>query len=125
MHSQKSKIKLAPRLRWGVGRDTNKFNFYKLGSILFSFLAFGLIVNAVWQFTAHKNSTPKLDPQVLGEVDNQQSNQVFIEYKVKSGDTLFTIARDYNVEWTTLATINKLEAPFRLQVGQSIKIPKQ
>ncbi|HAG27627.1 TPA: hypothetical protein DCG61_02505 [Patescibacteria group bacterium] len=125
MNSQKYKIKLAPRLRWGVGRDTNKFNFYKFGSILFSFLAFGLLVNAVRQFTDPQDSIPNSEPQVLGEVDTKESNEIFTEYKVKSGDTLFTIARDYNVEWTMLATINKLEAPFSLRVGQAIKIPKQ
>lgn len=124
MLSSKNKIKLAPRLRWGVGRDTNKINFFKIGSGIFWVLIIGLAINAGYQFIS-KSQTSENTPQVLGEVDNQESKQLFTEYQVRGGDTLFTIAQDHKVDWTMLATINGLKAPFTLQVNQTLKIPKQ
>ena len=70
-------------------------------------------------------SNPEAAPQVLGETDQPTNTELFTEYKVKTGDTLFTIAKDHNVEWTMLATINNLKAPFTLHAGQTLKIPKQ
>lgn len=43
-------------------------------------------------------------------------------YKVKSGDTLFTIALKYDVAISQLRRVNRLKSD-RLKVGQSIKIP--
>ncbi|HMQ01884.1 MAG TPA: LysM domain-containing protein [Candidatus Doudnabacteria bacterium] len=120
----KNKIKLSPRLRWGVGRDTRKFDFYKIGGGIFSIFILGLLINAGWLLITPNNSPSDNTPQVLGEIDNQQT-ELFSEYQVKNGDTLFSIAREYNVEWTMLATINNLKAPFTLQVNRTIKIPKR
>lgn len=125
MITSKNKIKLSPRLRWGVGRDTNKISFFKLGGALFLTLSAVLVIRAGWLLFSPEQTNINANPQVLGETDNQATDQLFTEYKVKAGDTLFTIAQENNVEWTMLATINNLKAPFTLQTNQTLKIPKQ
>lgn len=125
MMTSKNKIKLAPRLRWGVGRDTNKISFFKLGGAVFLTLSAALVIRAGWLLFSPDQNSAETTPQVLGQTDNTNLDQLFIEYKVKSGDTLFTIAQENNVEWTMLATINNLKAPFTLQANQTLKIPKQ
>lgn len=124
MITSKNKIKLAPRLRWGVGRDTNKISFFKLGGALFLTLSAVLVIRAGWLLFSPNQEASPANPQVLGEVDKADTSELFTEYKVKPGDTLFTIAQDHNVEWTMLATINNLKAPFTLHTDQTIKIPK-
>jgi murein DD-endopeptidase MepM/ murein hydrolase activator NlpD len=44
-------------------------------------------------------------------------------YKVKSGDTLVTIARQFNVSMMTLWWANKLKAKDDLHIGQVLRIP--
>lgn len=123
--ASKNKIKLAPRLRWGVGRDTNKINLLKISSGIFLVLSAALIIRAGWLLFSTEDTGTPVSPQVLGQTDTQPSNQLWTEYEVKTGDTLFTIATEHDVEWTMLATINSLKAPFTLQTGQAIKIPQQ
>ena len=45
-----------------------------------------------------------------------------IQYVVKSGDNLSSVARDYNMTTKQLAELNDLEAPYSLRVGQKIKV---
>ena len=87
-------------------------------------LSAALIIRAGWLLFSDADSTNN-NPQILGETDQITSSHLFSEYQVKPGETLFTIAKDNEVEWTMLATINNLKAPFTLQVGQTLKIPKQ
>lgn len=44
-------------------------------------------------------------------------------YTIKNGDTLFSIARAYNIPLEELIRVNGLETPDRLAVGQNIFIP--
>lgn len=44
-------------------------------------------------------------------------------YVVKSGDRLWKIAREYNLEWKDLAEYNKLDNPNLIFVNQKIEIP--
>jgi murein DD-endopeptidase MepM/ murein hydrolase activator NlpD len=44
-------------------------------------------------------------------------------YKVKSGDTLATIARHFDVSMMTLWWANKLESKDKLHIGQQLRIP--
>jgi len=48
-----------------------------------------------------------------------------IDYKVSSGDTLFSIARKYKVSISDLVKLNKLGSSTLLQPGQVLKIPKK
>lgn len=45
--------------------------------------------------------------------------------KIKSGDTLYSIAKSENIKVYELADYNKLSAPFTLKVGQIISIPSK
>lgn len=118
-----NKIKLSPRLRWGVGRNNSNINFFKIGGIVCLVLAVGLVGRATFKlFDNAETSQP--NPQVLGAVDNSTGQASFKEYKVKKGDTLFTISKEFNVDWTALATLNNLKPPFSLSVNQALKIPQ-
>ena len=50
--------------------------------------------------------------------------QGFITYTVKSGDTLYLIARRYNVSVNRLIEINSITNPNQLQIGQQLLIPR-
>ncbi len=125
MMSSKNKIKLAPRLRWGVGRDTNQINFFKISGGIFMILSAALIIRAGWLLFSDPETTTENSPQVLGQTDEISPSDLFVEYQIQPGETLFSIAKNNDVEWTMLATINNLKAPFILQVGQKLKIPKK
>lgn len=45
-------------------------------------------------------------------------------YLIKAGDTLFTIAKEYQITWQKLASYNGIANPNKIQVGQVLKIPK-
>lgn len=113
-------------MKLGVGRAYAPGQAMKLGS--FSFLALALIlsVNAI-NIYSNRPQTPAGEGQVLGASDAQTQNQPgsqFIEYTVKKGDTLFAVAQQFNHSWTTIATLNNLEAPFNLKPGDILQIPK-
>lgn len=65
-------------------------------------------------------------PQVAGAETTTPSEpqKAFKDYTVKKGDTVFSIAQSNNLEWTALATINNLKAPFTLKTGQVLQIPQ-
>lgn len=65
------------------------------------------------QITAKENIIPKSTTRV----DLQ-------EITIKSGDTLYSISRKYEIPVNDLAVMNKISAPFNLSVGQKIKVPK-
>lgn len=46
-----------------------------------------------------------------------------IKYKVKSGDSLYSIATQYGITWQELASANGLTGASRLNVGQELVIP--
>ncbi len=59
----------------------------------------------------------------------KEKKQVFVEtkdfakHKVETGETIYSIARLYNVSVTSLAKLNKLDAEFTIYVGQNIIVP--
>lgn len=132
MFFHKTKIELSPRLKFGVGRGYTNNQKLKIATLIFLVLAFVLSLNAlrlIFSGPVPKNSaTEEASPQVLGATDEKNSanlNEIhFIEYKVIKGDTLFNISQKFNVNWTTLATLNNLKSPFSLKPGQILKIPK-
>lgn len=131
MFHQKKKFELSPRLKFGVGRGYSQNQTLKYAAIACLLIAGGLTANALRLAFFHAISTPTQAeslPQVLGVSDTRESSGQtsvqFIEYKVQKGDTLFNVSQRHNINWTTLATLNNLQSPFTLKVGQSIKIPK-
>jgi hypothetical protein len=47
----------------------------------------------------------------------------WVEYKVKAGEDIKTLAEKFNVSWKLLAKTNKLKAPYALKLGKKIKVP--
>ena len=48
-----------------------------------------------------------------------------MEYEVLEGENILDIAEKFNVEWKTLAAINKLSAPYIVKEKTKIKIPRK
>lgn len=46
-----------------------------------------------------------------------------VEYRVKSSDTLESVAKKHNTTWGKIAKLNKLEKPYTLRQGQILRIP--
>jgi len=54
----------------------------------------------------------------------KEENQVFQTYKVKRGDSIYSIARAYNVDPSTLLLLNGLNKDDMIYPDQEITIPK-
>jgi nucleoid-associated protein YgaU len=125
MPKSRNKIQLSPQLKLGVGRGRSKNRVLKYGGFIFLLASFVLVGWTTYVVYRHSSqpSESQANPSVLGAEDD--SSQVFTTYTVAKGDTVFNIAQKYEMNWTTLATINNLSAPFTLKVGQTLKIPNQ
>jgi LysM repeat protein len=127
MPLRNKKFELSPRLKLGIGRGYSQNQILKFSAILCLALALGLTVNAFRLVLKDKNQN-SANPQVLGASDtkpaNGQAPVQFTAYTVAQGDTLFNISQKFNIDWTTLATLNNLKSPFVLKLGQVINIPK-
>lgn len=127
------KVELSPKLKLGVGRGLSSVNILKISGTIFLVIAFILILNSTLLVLTKSRSSiasKQAQPQVLGASDavpatNQQPDNNFIVYKVVSGDTVFSIAQKYGISWSTIATLNNLNTPFILKIGQELKVPKQ
>ena len=58
-------------------------------------------------------------------VPNNKSNNIFMKYKIKNGDTLSLIADTYGVSVDTLAALNGLNKANYIYPNQEIIIPKE
>jgi LysM repeat protein len=126
--ASKQKFELSKTLKLGVGRAYAPGQLMKIGSFMLLTASLALGINAIRLY----NNKPanSHSPQVLGAIDKAQANDdetssQLITYKVVKGDTLFMISQKHNISWTTLATLNNLDAPFTLKPGSTLKIPKQ
>src|SRR3989344_3793497 len=129
MSYSNKKFELSPRLKLGVGRGYSQNRILKISAVFCLILALGLGINAVRLiFSGGKTDNQAKnanEAQVLGASDSQTSSDTqFVEYKVLKGDTLFNISQKFNINWTTLATLNNLKSPFSIKPGQILKIPK-
>jgi LysM domain len=129
MAFSKKKFELSPRLKLGVGRGYSQNQILKFSAIACLILALFLTANAFrLVFSGKDNASNSQNPQVLGASDTKQPNGQatvqFTAYTVQKGDTLFNISQKFNIDWTTLATLNNLKSPFVLKAGQIINIPK-
>jgi LysM repeat protein len=127
------KVELSPKLKLGVGRGPSSVNILKISGTVFLLIALGLTINSLRYILSPARVVTTQNPsqpKVLGASDtaaggSQNTNDNFIIYTVKSGDTVFSIAQKYNIAWTTIATLNNLTPPYTLKIGQELKIPKQ
>ena len=56
-------------------------------------------------------------------VDDNEAGKKSIRYKVRSGDTVWSIAKKFKVSRSDLIRINLIENPKRLRIGAEILIP--
>lgn len=54
---------------------------------------------------------------------NNPNNKNYIRYTVKTGDLLWKIARDHNVEIQDIIKLNNMKAPYYIYIEQTILIP--
>ncbi len=126
MSNLKHKVKLSPKLQLGVGRSAGRGSILPYATMIFLVISGVLAIRAGYMVINKSSNVTPPEPQVLGVNDSPVTTEsLFQEHVVKSGDTVFSIGQKYNITWTPIATINGLEAPFTLQVGQVLKIPKQ
>ncbi len=130
MFHPREKFQLSPKLKLGVGRGFTTNKALKYGASACLIIAAGLTLNALKiMFTHHDSGNSLTVPQVLGASDTKTSAAYapevqFIQYTVQKGDTLFDISQKFNIEWTTLATLNNIQSPFTVKAGQILNIPK-
>lgn len=55
----------------------------------------------------------------------KSSDQLFLAYKVRQGDTIYSIANEYNVNPDTLLLLNGLDKNEYIYPNQELTIPKQ
>lgn len=82
---------------------------------LYSKVSFGTTVNIY--NSAIDNENPSYDNPSPSENTEQKT------YVIKSGDTLWKIAKTHGVSISQLAEINNLSDPNRLHIGQELIIP--
>lgn len=123
------KFELSPRLKLGVGRGYSNNQILKFSAIFCLILALFLTFNAVRLISKNKTQPDSGMPEVLGASDSKDTskdnNAQYITYTTGKGDTLFNISQKFNIDWTTIATLNNIRSPFILKNGQVLKIPKQ
>jgi nucleoid-associated protein YgaU len=127
MALRNKKFELSPRLKLGVGRGYSQNQILKISAITCLILALGLTFNA-FRLIKDRGAEGSSTPQVLGATDVKQNDgksaAQITAYTVQKGDTLFNISQKFNIDWTTLATLNNLKSPFILKSGDIINIPK-
>ncbi len=47
----------------------------------------------------------------------------WVEYEIKSGEDINSLAKRFDVSWKLLARVNKLKPPYALKTGEKIKVP--
>lgn len=67
----------------------------------------------------------KEEVPIIEEEQIEKETEEYTIYKVESGDTLWSIAKKFNVTVDDIIKANELEDPNKLQVGQELKIPKE
>ncbi len=124
MNLPKQKVKLSRKLMLGVGRDSGRGSLLPHITLVFLVISAVLGIRAGYMVFNHSKLETNPEPQVLGAQDTPVETKNFRDYIVKKGDTVFSIAQSNSLEWTALATINNLKAPFTLKQGQVLQIPQ-
>ncbi len=125
MFKSNKKIKLSENLQMGVSGPAWQGTLLKTGGMAFIIASLFLAVNiykSLRQGPAQQSEAQT--GQVLGAFD-QNTKTKTVNYAVQRGDTLFNIAANHGIDWSVVATMNNLEAPYALKPGQILKIPVQ
>jgi LysM repeat protein len=57
------------------------------------------------------------------ETQTSEANEEEATYEVQEGDSIYSIAFQNNIPWTALVEANNIEAPYSLELGQTLIIP--
>ena len=77
-----------------------------------------------FETNTHRNlSLPVIDNITIEQEENLEDYSVII-YVVKSGDTLWKIAKRFGSTVDDIARVNGMERPDKINVGEKIYIPK-
>ncbi|MDR1936429.1 MAG: peptidoglycan DD-metalloendopeptidase family protein [Candidatus Accumulibacter sp.] len=87
-------------------------SFPGVGTLALVILALGLSA------CASKSPAPVAEPS--GQMEPTQSTVT--TYTVKSGDTLYSIAREHNLDFRELIALNAIENPDQLAVGRVLRV---
>src|SRR5690554_1503352 len=104
-----------------IGGDFMEFYTVETGDTL---NAIGLAFNVSPQAIAEVNGLNMADPLVAGMnlVIPTQPQGPEITYTVQPGDTLYSIAQEFNVNVVDIIELNALTYPFTLSIGQRLII---
>ncbi len=109
----------------GVAGPASQGKMLKIGGAIFIIASLVLAANILRTLkTVPQNAAVQASGQVLGAFD--QTTQIkTVNYTVERGDTLFNIAAAQGIDWSVIATMNNLKAPYALKPGMSLKLPSQ
>jgi LysM repeat protein len=74
---------------------------------------------------APKVETAAVAPAVPAAASSAKPAVVPDTYKVERGDNPYNIAKKFGVSYQELLTLNAIEDPTKLQIGQELKVPRQ
>ncbi len=127
-----SKVKAGDIIRLPV-KSSSKLSEYiiKNGDTLYSISRkTGVSIDDILKLNNIKNSSEIKVGKVIRLTDNLKSNRLATqtgkgsrpEYKVKAGDTIYSISRKYNISVKEILSINNLKSSDNLRLGQRIKL---
>ena len=94
----------------------------RMGTKSYQRLAVGLVLSAALVLLAACSSASKTSTSTGSRSGVAQRPAVTTgQYVVRRGDTLFSIAFRYGWDWKALAARNKIDAPFTIVPGQTIR----
>jgi len=84
-------------------------------------LCYGVLICAMFLLAGCGASGPLL-PEQTGRPGGARPQPAPESYRVVSGDTLYSIAFRYGLDWRRVAEWNEIGAPYRILVGQWIRL---
>lgn len=73
--------------------------------------------------TAAEQSSPQSSDETQNQTPTPAVTGTGETYTVEEGDTLYAVGQKLGKDWKEIATLNDLEPPYSLNVGQELKLP--
>ncbi|MFA5009653.1 MAG: LysM peptidoglycan-binding domain-containing protein [Patescibacteria group bacterium] len=99
--------------------------FFSLFFLIFAFR--GLIATVFIKPLGIINPSTQTTTLPTNQTPADETNSFILKsdqkYTVKEGDTLYSVANALELNWKDLATLNEIQPPYDLEVGQELKLP--